>query len=226
MTNITITLDTLAAEANAFHDIACRKAGEALEAARLSGERLIEAKRRVGHGGWLPWVAANFRASARTATGYMRLAEGWTAIQSKSEAASDLTIAGALRLLAAPAPDDDATAIRAESWPSEPMTMIGYRPGEFVHLVPAAEHPGYAFLSHINITDGWIETGPRPLLWSALPQVLAVLAPGHALQWSPLDHGPWVRNAWERADSTDLVSAVFGKPMQHGTVPQGPRGRP
>lgn len=46
----------------------------ALGHAIAAGEKLNEAKKHVEHGEWLPWLAANFDLTRRTATSYMRLA--------------------------------------------------------------------------------------------------------------------------------------------------------
>lgn len=45
-----------------------------------AGELLLEAKGRVGHGEWLPWLAANFEAGERTARRYMTIASNRTRV--------------------------------------------------------------------------------------------------------------------------------------------------
>lgn len=45
-----------------------------------AGEKLIEAKGLVSHGQWLPWLAANFPGSERTARNYIRLAQNGNAV--------------------------------------------------------------------------------------------------------------------------------------------------
>lgn len=70
-------LDDLASLANAAH-AACEQAvRSALTHARDCGETLIEAKRLVGHGNWLPWVAKYCRFSERQARNYVTIARGW-----------------------------------------------------------------------------------------------------------------------------------------------------
>jgi hypothetical protein len=63
-----------AEEINAEHERAYGKATEALEHARRAEELLLQAKKVLGHGQWLPWLKEHCRFSARTAQGYMRLA--------------------------------------------------------------------------------------------------------------------------------------------------------
>lgn len=60
-----------------------------------AGERLVEVKSRVGHGGWLPWLKDHFPASERTAQLYMSLARRPV----DAQRVADLGIAGAVRAL-------------------------------------------------------------------------------------------------------------------------------
>src|SRR5215212_9148639 len=69
------SLDDLAAVAVAEHEAFERDARSAIGHAIRAGEALIAAKARVRHGEWLPWLAAHFPASERTARRYMQLAE-------------------------------------------------------------------------------------------------------------------------------------------------------
>lgn len=52
----------------------------ALGHAIRAGELLHEAKGRVGHGEWLPWLEDNFGATRKTAAAYMRLAANVTRV--------------------------------------------------------------------------------------------------------------------------------------------------
>lgn len=85
----------------------------AVQHAVRCGELLIEAKAQAKHGEWLPWLKENFPASTRTAQGYMRLA----ARAEDAQGLAHLGIEGALRQLAAPAPEPSTagTLSRAES---------------------------------------------------------------------------------------------------------------
>ncbi len=90
---------TLAAEINAEHQAAFGLAREALGHARRAGELLLQVKAEVGHGAWLPWIEANCKFSARTAQGYIRLAQRWETLQAKYATAADLTLRDALDCL-------------------------------------------------------------------------------------------------------------------------------
>ena len=69
-------LPILADEIVRYH-LAGREAfASAAEYAIKAGEALIEAKKLVKHGDWLPWLRANCKLSERTAQLYMRIAAG------------------------------------------------------------------------------------------------------------------------------------------------------
>lgn len=68
------TLDDLAAEANLYTARGDKCLGESLTFYFAAGRRLIEAKKRVGHGNWQNWLADNFSSSADTANNYMKIA--------------------------------------------------------------------------------------------------------------------------------------------------------
>ncbi len=91
---------SVADEINAEHEAAFGKAREALEHARRAGELLLLAKAELEHGAWLPWLGANCKFSARTAQGYIRLAQGWETLQAKSATVAHLGLRDALDLLA------------------------------------------------------------------------------------------------------------------------------
>ncbi len=68
-------LKSLAARINAAHDEALASVRTALGHACRAGDLLIEAKRQLGHGDWLPWLRQHCAAvSERTAQKYMQLA--------------------------------------------------------------------------------------------------------------------------------------------------------
>lgn len=76
------------------------------------GEGLLKAKELLGHGNFLPWLAAEFRWSARTATNYMSLADYF---RGKSANFADLNLTTARELMAAPADVQDEISARAET---------------------------------------------------------------------------------------------------------------
>ena len=100
-----LALPGIARRINEAHRRATALAGEALGAARTAGELLLEAKDRVGHGGWEAWLGENFEGSLRTARDYMRICREWPAIEeaiAKRQHAADLSMRGALRALREP----------------------------------------------------------------------------------------------------------------------------
>jgi len=88
--------------ANAEHRACLAAAGDALQHARAAGQALAEAKQHVGHGGWGEWLADNFEGSERTAQVYMRVSARWEEIESKAQSTADLSLDGAVKLLASP----------------------------------------------------------------------------------------------------------------------------
>lgn len=88
-------LPTIAQEINAEHEAAEQSINDALQHARRCGELLIEAKSACGHGEWGKWLNDNFRASQRTANGYMRIA-------ANSQRVANMSIRDALAELAEP----------------------------------------------------------------------------------------------------------------------------
>jgi hypothetical protein len=65
---------TLAAEIRIELEAAGKSLMKAVEHAIAAGELLIEAKKQVRHGEWLPWLDENVEISERTAQAYMKLA--------------------------------------------------------------------------------------------------------------------------------------------------------
>jgi Protein of unknown function (DUF3102) len=92
----------LVARINAAHDQAHQSARTAIEYAAECGRLLIEAKTKVGHGGWLPWIEANLSFGARQAQRYIRLA-AFIEQHPNATAKSHLTIDGVLAAISEPA---------------------------------------------------------------------------------------------------------------------------
>ena len=67
-------LPALAANIAAEHQQAQASMQKGLEHALKAGELLVEAKKLVTHGKWLPWLEANCPFPERTAQLYMRVA--------------------------------------------------------------------------------------------------------------------------------------------------------
>ena len=90
------SLAVLAARIQTHHQEVTAAAKRTVESAMAAGDCLLEAKKQLKHGQWGEWLAANCPFSARTATGYMRLA----AARSQIGITSDLSVNEALALLA------------------------------------------------------------------------------------------------------------------------------
>src|SRR6516164_1016138 len=67
-------LPELAARIRAEHEATAASLKSSVEHGIAAGELLIEAKSKIPHGQWLPWLKANCAMSERTARDYMRLA--------------------------------------------------------------------------------------------------------------------------------------------------------
>ena len=66
----------IADDINRFHNLACKKADEAMSYAAQAGNLLLEVKASLKHGEWMPWLAANVSVSHRMAQRYMQAARG------------------------------------------------------------------------------------------------------------------------------------------------------
>src|SRR5262245_38957693 len=93
-------LAVLAEKINAAH-AACEQALKAgLSHALTAGKLLVEAKAKVKHGEWLPWLKANVRFSERTAQGYMRVARLLPELEANPQRVADLALRDAMPFLA------------------------------------------------------------------------------------------------------------------------------
>ena len=88
-----------AARINSEHDAVVGAEREALLHAIRAGQLLLDVKRRLDHGCFLDWIAANCRFTARTAQLYMALARE---LSSKCETVSHLGLRDALALVRVP----------------------------------------------------------------------------------------------------------------------------
>jgi hypothetical protein len=102
----------LAAPINELHRQAQALAHGALEAARQAGELLLDVRRSLPHGAWLPWVAEHCSFSPRQAQRYVLIAERWASIATKYDRVSHLSVRAALRLIRPPASELE----RAQQW--------------------------------------------------------------------------------------------------------------
>lgn len=93
------SLADLAVRIDASHCEVVAAAESTLTHAMAAGDMLLEAKAKVGHGGWLSWLKENTSVPPRTASHYMRLAKRRDEI---GKDVADLTVTDALTLLAPP----------------------------------------------------------------------------------------------------------------------------
>jgi hypothetical protein len=90
----------LALQINAAYADAEAASATAVDRAIRCGELLLEAKRQLPHGEWLPWLARNCpKISERSAQRYMRLAEHADMVRDKSARMADLTLEAAGNLI-------------------------------------------------------------------------------------------------------------------------------
>jgi hypothetical protein len=96
-------LTDLAGKINSEQEAAFNAGLDALEHFAKCGHLLIQAKKLVSHGEWMPWLEANTEVGQRAVNNYMRLAENWDAIapQISNRVAN---IKDALKLIAKPKP--------------------------------------------------------------------------------------------------------------------------
>lgn len=106
-------LPTIAAEIREEVDAAEASWRDAVGHAIRAGELLIEAKSHVAHGQWLPWLKANFPGSARSAQGYMQLADH----AEDARRFAHLGVGGALKELAAPNEEDARSVAHSDGIP-------------------------------------------------------------------------------------------------------------
>jgi len=100
----TTVLANLAARIRTEHAAATNSARTAIGHAINAGRLLIEAKTKLGHGRWLPWLSENCPdISIRTAQVYMRLAlKAPTFLDSNTQNSAHLSINQALNMVAEP----------------------------------------------------------------------------------------------------------------------------
>lgn len=144
-------LPILAAEINRAHAQARAAARTSLKRAIEAGDRLLEAKAVIGHGGWLEWLAANVSFSERTAQTYMRLASKKPEL--KSAATADLTIEGAVEAIAgrtAPPARPRMMMLTDSEWTEldARITLRGEKGVDFILVDPCPGPFGFYYVTH------------------------------------------------------------------------------
>jgi hypothetical protein len=131
-------LAELARQISSAHAESLAAARTSLEHARRCGELLLQAKARLPHGQFMPWVTANCPFGLRTGQNYMRVARDWEEIQAAMRGEETDTIAGALRALTGPA---DPKAQRTALLDDAPAEERGPNASAVSHLDGAAAGP-------------------------------------------------------------------------------------
>src|SRR4051794_38084215 len=91
------TADDLAERINAAITRAQEAGREAVARAVEAGALLLEAKKKVGHGGWGEWLERNRQMAERTAQAYMRLARELPKLEpAKAQRVADSSLRDAL----------------------------------------------------------------------------------------------------------------------------------
>lgn len=134
------SLADLAVRIRAEHEATVAAIKSGAVHAMACGDLLLEAKARLNrHGAWLPWLKQNCEMSERTAQLYMRMARNREAIEAKSASVADLSLRGAMAVIAPPKPDVDS-----EEWfeqqLEEPFTDWDFEPGRFGWLQTKIVH--------------------------------------------------------------------------------------
>jgi hypothetical protein len=133
-----IDLGTLADTIRRHHQQAVAAIGRALDHAMAAGDALIAARKKVPPGGWETWLH-QCDLNERTARRYTQFAKGRSIIEAKRSSATDLSLAGALRLLG-----NKSGAVRESSQQQSqspklsPLAWSGATPEERRHFLNAA----------------------------------------------------------------------------------------
>ena len=124
---------SLAVRINETHALAMQHAGQAIGFAIACGELLLEAKRSIQHGQWLPWLRANVAFGERSAQGYMRIA-GRKERLPNAQRVADLPLRRVLAELRTPA-NAGWEAFNAEltAWTGKGQTLEAARPSDPKH---------------------------------------------------------------------------------------------
>jgi Protein of unknown function (DUF3102) len=93
------SLTDLAARIKAEHQASANAMQRGVEHAIRVGELLIEAKDKISHGQWLPWLTEHCAMSERTSQLYMRLARSKPELEANPQHVADMTMRGAVAVL-------------------------------------------------------------------------------------------------------------------------------
>jgi hypothetical protein len=219
MENIIITrpretaesLAELAVQINAEHGHVESAIRDGLAHARQAGLLLLQAKTRVPHGNFLPWLQANFKATSRTARRYMQIAEHWEEVVAKG--GTSLGLHGALKLLTR---QNDKLAQNGRARPFCPPALAYYHQnglideGALRQLLDLQQDFGPEILTQLRFSPPPTEIRHGWLLLNML---------------RPLDHPPlWPRPVDDDTTAgASLLAALeifFNDGHQRDSVPQ------
>jgi hypothetical protein len=93
-------LADLAAQIRVEHEAFTAAMKRGVQHAVTAGEMLIEAKARMKHGQWLPWLRDHCSMPGRTASLYMRMAAHRAELSDENGNVADLSLRGAIAMLA------------------------------------------------------------------------------------------------------------------------------
>jgi hypothetical protein len=94
-----VQLRNLAREIKQHHESFEKGLRTSLSHAREAGDKLLEAKKLLGHGNFSDWVEKNCAVSLRTAQKHMRIAQRWSELDAKAPGTAHLTIDAVLERL-------------------------------------------------------------------------------------------------------------------------------
>ncbi len=91
MNDLTSTVSELVQQANDHHQLVVQGMQTSMEHAAAAGNCLLQAKAKLGHGEWEPFVRANCNFSPRTARAYMQVAKNIVVFGQRPEHLADLS---------------------------------------------------------------------------------------------------------------------------------------
>ena len=177
------------AERIAAEHTACESAArDSLAHAHRAGELLLEAKREVGHGEWLPWLRDNCAFAERTAQLYMRIARRWAEVDANPQRVADLTLRQVAGLLADRHDECEVEAPKPEPMPWDREDNAAFLPEPGRALVCAddsrwgvieesLESPGFYRIALCD-SQGALACGRKPVRADAVAWFLECLATG------------------------------------------------
>lgn len=186
------SLTAVAQEINRLHVLADGHADMAIAYAKQAGSLLLEVKKTLGHGDWLPWLKKNIEVSPRQAQRYMAAALG-KPLPIKAIKNDTVSHLGWL-----PGTGDMALAMLAGEIEDEQATFL---------IVQEVEHaPGYF---HAVFVDGlsvnWLRRGIRR---DHLAGVIEDWLPGRYTRGRSIDDLGWESKPGNAAGLVESLNGV------------------